>query len=149
VDTAGLGESLLSKRAPTLRRGRPWLLECPWSSRVGRLLEGTNAGESWVERDLWRSWDRVDRCLGASLHLPVVMHAVYWSTKESWFPKVDSSGGWGSSGVTVVAITNVSSASARGKVLGICGPRGRGSELKIRRYPVIGTGVWLGGTVSS
>jgi len=148
VETGGWGEGLLSKKALTLRNGRLQLLGWPLSSLVGHSLEGTKAGESWVEHDLWRSRDGADRCLGASLHLPVVMHAVYWSTEETGFPKVDSDWSWGSSGVTVVAITNVSSASARGKVLGIGGPPGRGSELKIRRCPVIGTGVWLGGTVS-
>ena len=100
-----------------------------------------------MERDLWRSRAGAERCRGASLHLPVVMHAVYWSTEESGLPKSDVGWGWGSSGVSVVTITNVNSASARTEVLGSSGLGGWGGKLKICRYPVIGIGTQFWGTV--
>ena len=137
---------LLSKKAGCLRSVRPLLLGSPLSFR-DLLLEGTNWGDSWVERDLWRSRAGAEHCRGASLHLPVVMHAVYWSTEESGLPEGDVRWGWGSSGVSVVTITNVNSASARAEVLGSGRLGGWGGELKIRRCPVIGIGTWFRGTI--
>ena len=90
----------------------------------------------------------MDWCLGASLHLPVVMHTVYWSAEKAGFPKVDSSGGWGSSGVTIVTITKVSSARTQAGVGGVSGSSGGGCELKVYRCPVIGIGIWVQGTGS-
>ena len=137
---------LLSKKAGCLRSVRPLLLGSPLSF-WDHSLEGTNWGDSWVERDLWRSRAGADRCRGASLHLPVVMHAVYWSTEKSGLPEGDVRWGWGSSGVSVVTITNVNSASARAEVLGSSGLGGWGGELKIRRCPVIGIGTWFWSTI--
>ena len=104
--TGGLGVGLLSKKAGCLRSVRPLLLGSPLSFR-GLSLEGTNWGDSWVERDLWRSRAGAERCRGASLHLPVVMHAVYRSTEETGLPEGNVGWGWGSSGVSVVTITKV------------------------------------------
>jgi len=143
-DTGGLGDGLLSKKALTLHKGHPRLLDWPLSSLVGHSLEGMKASESWVERDLWCSRDGADRCRGASLHLLVVMHAIYWSAKDPRFPKFNSCWGWGSSGMSVVAITNVNSTSTRMEStrIGRCG--GGRRKLKVCRCPVIGirVGVW-------
>ena len=136
---------LLSRKASCLRSVRPLLLGSPLSFR-GLLLEGTNWGDSWVERDLWRSQAGAERCQGASLHLPVVMHAVYWSIEESGLPKGDIRWGWGSSGLTAVTIANVNSTRTRahaGEVNGY----GRESELGSSQGPIIGicTGSWGAG----
>ena len=146
-DTGGLGDGLLSKKALTLYKGCPRLLDWPLSSLVGHSLEGTKASESWVERDLWRSWDGVDWCQGASLHLPVVMHTVYGLAKDPRFPKMDSSWGWGSSGVSVVAITNVSSTSTCVEPTGIGRCGGGRRKLKVCRCPVIGIRVRFWGAI--
>ena len=50
----GLGVGLLSMKAGCLQSVRPLLLGSPLSFR-DLLLEGTNWGDSWVERDLWQS----------------------------------------------------------------------------------------------
>ena len=140
--TGGLGVGLLSKKAGCLRSVRPLLLGSPLSFR-GLSLEGTNWGDSWVECDLWRSRAGAERCLGASLHLPVVMHAVYWSTEKSGLPEGDVRWGWGSSGLTIVAITNVNSTRTRTRAGGVNG-YDRGGELGSSRGPIIGicTGSW-------
>ena len=144
----GLGVGLLSKKAGCLRRVRPLLLGSPLSFR-GLSLEGTNWGDSWVECDLWRSRAGAERCRGTSLHLPVVMHAVYWSTEESRLPKGDVRRGWGSSRLTVVTITNVNSTRTRACAGGVNG-YDRGSELGSSWGPIIGicTGSWGAGSGS-
>ena len=136
---------LLSTKAGCLRRVRPLLLGSPllfW----GLLLEGTNWGDSWVERDLWWSRAGAECCRGASLHLPVVMHTVYWSTEESGLPKGDVRWGGGSSGLTVVTITNVNSTRTRARAGGV-NRYDRGSELGSSWGPIIGicTGSWGAG----
>ena len=131
----------------TLHKGCLRLLDWPLSSLVGGLLEGTNAGECWVECDLWHSQDRADRCRGASLYLLVVMHAVYWLAKDPRFPKFNSCWGWGSSRMLVVAITNVNSTSTRveSTSIGRCG--GGRCKLKVCRCPVIGIRIGVWGTI--
>ena len=126
---------LLSTNAGVRRRVRPLLLGSPLSFR-GHSLEGTNWGDSWIDRDLWRSRDGAERCRGASLHLPVVMHAVYWSAEETGLPEGDIGWGWGSSGLTVVTIANVNSTRTRACAGGVNG-YGRGSELGNSRGPII------------
>ena len=134
---------LLSTKAGCLRRVRPLLLGSPLSF-LGRSLEGLNWGDSWVECDLWRSRAGAERCRGASLHLPVVMHAVYGSTEELGLPESDVRWGWGSSGLTVVTIANVNSTRTRACAWGVNG-YDRGSELGSSRGPIIGICTGFGG----
>ena len=83
------------------------------------------------------------------MHLPVVMHAVYWSTEKSGLPKGDVRWGWGSSGLMVITITNVNSTRTRACAGGVNG-YGRGSELGSSWGPIIGisTGSWGAGSGS-
>ena len=127
---------LLSTKAGCLRSVQSLLLGSPLSFR-DLLLEGTNWGDSWVDHDLWRSQAGAERCLGASLHLPVVMHTVYWSTEKSRFPEGDVRWGWGCSGLLVVTIANVNSTRTRACAGGVNG-YDRGSELGSSRGPIIG-----------
>ena len=134
--TGGRGVGLLSTKAGCLRSVRPLLLGSPLSF-WGLSLEGTNWGDSWVERDLWQSRAGAERCRGASLHLPVVMHTVYWSTEELGLPEGDVGRGWGSSGLTVVTIANVNSTRTSVDAGGIDG-YDRRSELGSSWGPIIG-----------
>ena len=139
---------LLSTKAGCLRSVWPLLLGSPLLFRV-LLLEGTNWGDSWVDRDLWQSRAGAEHCRGTSLHLPVVMHAIYWSTEKLRLPKGDVRWGWGCSGLMVVTITNVNSTRTRARAWGVNG-YGRGSELGSSRGPIIGicTGSWGAGSGS-
>ena len=71
------------------------------------------------------------------MHLPVVMHTVYWSTKESGLPEGDVGWGRGSPRLTVVTIANVNSTGTRVCAWGVNG-YGRGSELGSSWGPIIG-----------
>ena len=136
---------LLSTNAGVWRRVQPLLLDSPLSFQ-GHSLEGTNWGDSWVDRDLWRSQDGAERCWGTSLHLLVVMHTVYWLTEELGLPKGDVRRGWGSSGLSVITIANINSTRTRACVGGVNG-YDRGSELGNSQGPIIGicTGSWGAG----
>ena len=147
---------LLSRKPCCLQSVWPLLLGSPLSC-WGLLLEGTNWGDAWVECDLWRSQAGAEYCLGASLHLPVVMHTVYWSAEESGLPKGDVRWRWRSSRLMVVAIANVNSTrtracaggvngydrrsklgSSRGPIIGICtGSRGAGLGSRVDRVPIV------------